>query len=471
MHAPLMSSLPLRASIAVAAAMLAAAVVLVALIGWQANRALANRTLATLDAEALELRRIYDRGGVDLLTARIQDLSRASGPGLYALDNPDGRRLAGNLTAAKPAGNAVFTYAPVVGGPDRLAVARNIRIQATDGRALDLIVARDVEDQRLLARDIQWTALIGLGLIGLAALGLGLYARRRLLARVGSITATSKAIMAGDLTQRITRDASNDEIDQLAGNLNQMLARIDTLMQALRDVSDNIAHDLKTPLTRLRNTAEAALRDSPQGAAGQVINANDEAQIARDGLTRVLEESDALIQTFNAMLLIARLEPGMGDDDLQVLDIATVVDDLVDLYRPVAEEAMLELRVAMSGPHSVRANRQLLGQAFANLLDNAIKYSAGHAAARHIDVSILRVGERVEITIADQGPGIAIMDRERALTRFVRLEKSRSLPGTGLGLSLVAAVARLHHGEIRLEDNAPGLRAILSLPTLTTIAG
>jgi signal transduction histidine kinase len=237
-----------------------------------------------------------------------------------------------------------------------------------------------------------------------------------------------------------------------------MLGRIEELMGALREVSDNIAHDLKTPLTRLRNRAEAALRSQDDPAS------------YRDGLSKTIEEADELIRTFNSLLLIARLEAGAVAESMTPVDPAAVIADVAELYEPVAEQAGLHLEVSTRDGLQVLANRELMSQAVANLVDNAIKYStaAGRsgdkAAQLAVRIGLDRAGENVEITVADTGPGIAPQDRQRALQRFVRLEKSRSQPGSGLGLSLVAAVARLHGGSIRLEDNAPGLKAILVLP-------
>jgi signal transduction histidine kinase len=461
MSSNLLRSLPLRATLLATAALLALAALLVVAIGWQANRALAERTLQSLDADVIDLRRIFERGGIDLLAIRVTDLAANAGTNLYALDAPDGRRLAGTAALAvtdKITSGAAFAYRPPNSAVDHLAVARRIRIPLSQAGDATLIVARDIEDQRTLARQIQLTAVTGLGLLSLLALALGLAARRALLTRIETISATSRSIMAGDMTQRIPRantsNKSGDEIDQLAGDLNAMLARMESLMQALRDVSDNIAHDLKTPLNRLRNSAEQAMRDTASPATH------------RDALGKVIEEADGLIQTFNALLLIARLEPGSGDEPMDVVDVTKLVLDVADLYAPVAEDAGLIVRVLSSPPCVAPVNRQLLGQAVANLLDNAIKYSTGAHSEPigPVDVSFEETATTIDIAVSDRGPGIAPGDRDRALKRFVRLEKSRSLPGTGLGLSLVAAVARLHRGSVRLEDNAPGLRVVLSLP-------
>jgi signal transduction histidine kinase len=316
-------------------------------------------------------------------------------------------------------------------------------------------VGRDIEEQREFANRMRTVFLLGFGLLSVAGLAGGLGAGRLLLNRIDQINAASRSIMAGDLSQRVPLAGSNDELDGLAQNLNMMLDRIEQLMSGLREVSDNIAHDLKTPLSRLRNRAEATLRDG----------GNDCAQY-RAGLERVIEEADELIKTFNAMLLVARLEAGALEGAVESFDLGALVLDVAEFYEPVADEQGLELTVhAGEGPEII-ANRHLVSQAVANLIDNAIKYGRPEKAGKagSIDVSVAPLANSVEIAVADRGPGISAEDRDRALKRFVRLEASRTKPGTGLGLSLVAAVARLHHGTVRLEDNAPGLRAVLVLP-------
>jgi signal transduction histidine kinase len=317
-----------------------------------------------------------------------------------------------------------------------------------------LLVGRDLEAQRALAGATRWlflTGFIGLALAGLLA---GLVISRMSLGRVAAITRTSDEIMAGDFTRRVPVTGSGDELDHLAGNLNAMLDRIESLMAGLREVSDNIAHDLKTPLTRLRARAEAAQRGSPKEQ--------------RDGLAHVIEDADELIKTFNALLLIARLEAGALDATAETFDVAALARNMAELYEPVAEDAGLRLEDRAEAGVVVHANRQLIGQAIANLLDNAIKYgrpSSAPVGASDIVVAVEAAAGQARLIVADHGPGIPAADRARVLKRFVRLEESRTRPGTGLGLSLVAAVARLSGGHLLLEDNAPGLRIVLVLPT------
>jgi signal transduction histidine kinase len=299
--------------------------------------------------------------------------------------------------------------------------------------------------------------LWGLGVMALVGIGGGYWVSRRLLARIDNLSATTRTIMAGDLSGRLPVSGSGDELDRLAQSLNLMLGRIEQLMAGLREVSDNIAHDLKTPLNRLRNRVEEALREPYDEMA------------YRETLERTIEEADGLIKTFNALLSIARLEAGAAGDNRDTLDLSALVGDVAELYEPVAEERGITLKAKVDGPIAIRGDRQLLGQAITNLIDNALKYGApaaqgGNGWAPEVDIRAEVHGGVAEILVADRGPGVPEAERERVLGRFVRLEASRSEPGSGLGLSLVAAVARLHGGALRLEDNEPGLRVVLSLP-------
>jgi signal transduction histidine kinase len=328
-------------------------------------------------------------------------------------------------------------------------------------------------------------------ILGLAG---GLFVTRRVLRRVDAMTETSRTLMAGDLSGRLPIAGSGDEIDRLAENLNIMLERIEALMHGLKEVSDNIAHDLKTPLTRLRNRCEEALRGS-----------HSETEY-RAALEQTIDESDRLISTFNALLMIARAESGQARDNMVECDAAEIAHDIGELYEPLAEEKGIALTVEATTPVLLKCNRELVSQALANLVDNAIKYAGPVAASPACSSSpassspvetdpqstaidddassaesaapgtetatqepriVVRAeisGERALFTVADNGPGIPEADRAHAIQRFVRLEQSRSLPGSGLGLSLAAAVAQLHDGELSLEDNRPGLKSIIALP-------
>jgi signal transduction histidine kinase len=452
-----------RLSLTYLALFSAAAIVAIAYIYWNTTVLLSRQLNQTIDAELKGLAEQYRAGGLDQLVRTVAERSATPGNSLYLVADSEGRRLAGNLSAVTPdlwnsLGPVEFVYRrPAAGGVEnRLAFANVFRLPS----GYRLIVGRDIEDRRELARMVRSAMLWGLGVMALFGIGGGYWVSRKLLARIDALSDTSRTIMEGDLTGRLPVNGSGDELDRLAQSLNLMLARIEQLMAGLREVSDNIAHDLKTPLNRLRNRVEAALRE-PYGEP-----------VYREALERTIEEADGLIKTFNALLSIARIEAGAaGGENRETLDVSALLRDVAELYEPVAEERGLALKADARAAIFIRGDRQLLGQAIANLIDNAIKYGTTEAAERGpgakpaVEVSAEIKDSTAEIVVTDRGPGVPVSDRERVLDRFVRLEASRSEPGSGLGLSLVAAVARLHGGSLRLEDNEPGLRVILALPT------
>jgi signal transduction histidine kinase len=455
------STTAFRATAMAVAAYLVCAAVIVGLLLWQTNRVLTEQVLETLSAEADLLSAEAKQGDAETLVRAVEARSQSGGPGLYFLADQDGKKLAGNLSrmppelAGEPAGG-VFRYSS--DHTDAKKARLGVAIPVALGAGLRLIVGRDIEDQRRFAGEMGTAYLVALGFLSLTGLLAGLVISRLVLRRIEAINVSTRQIMEGDLSQRIAITGANDEFDVLAQNLNAMLDRIEALMSGLREVSDNIAHDLKTPLTRLRNQAEAALRDA-RGA-----------EACREGLEHTIERADELIKTFNALLLVARLEAGVLEENAETFDVGRLVGDVAELYEPVAEERGLRLKLDVAEGAKISANRQLVGQAVANLIDNAIKYSAKSVKAGvsatepEITITLDNLEDAVTITVADRGPGIAAEDRTRVLKRFVRLEKSRTEPGTGLGLSLVQAVARLHGGTVGLADNRPGLRVVLTLP-------
>jgi hypothetical protein len=309
-----------------------------------------------------------------------------------------------------------------------------------------LLVARDVherhETSRLFSTTLPWSLLLML-VLGIAG---GALMSRNLLARLDSINTTSRDIMAGNLSRRVPVYGANDEFDALAANLNRMLDRNERLMRGMRDVTDSIAHDLRTPLNRLRNRIDAALRRVPPDS----VEAKE--------IESASAEIDGLIATFNALLLIAEAEAGMAREAMTRVDLRDVVEGIAELYGPVAEENGLLFEAVPSGSATIAGNRTLISQALANLVDNAIKYTP---AGGRVRISIENTASDVAVVVADNGAGIPQEDRERVTERFVRLEASRSSPGSGLGLSLVLAVARLHDAKLDLSDNGPGLRVAI----------
>ena len=312
-----------------------------------------------------------------------------------------------------------------------------------------LLVGRDVSLRLKMERLIMDALIWGLGLtVVLGGVG-GLLTSRWMLKRIDVINKTSREIMAGDLTRRIPSRGAGDEFDRLAGNLNAMLDQITKLMDGVKQVSNNIAHDLRGPLNRIRAGLELSLAKSRTPEEYRAV------------LEATVSEIDNLLMTFNALLTIAQAESGARRQDFTDIDLTSLAADVAELYDPLAEEKGLTLTVSLAPGVTVPGNRHLLSQALANLLDNAVKYTP---AGGTIALSLAAPATGPELAVADTGPGVPAEHRELVLERFARLESSRNTPGSGLGLSLVAAVAGLHRAALRLEDNAPGLRVTLAFP-------
>jgi signal transduction histidine kinase len=312
-----------------------------------------------------------------------------------------------------------------------------------------LLVGRDVSLRLKMERLIMDALIWGLGLtVVLGGVG-GLLTSRWMLKRIDVINKTSREIMAGDLTRRIPSRGAGDEFDRLAGNLNAMLDQITKLMDGVKQVSNNIAHDLRGPLNRIRAGLELSLAKSRTPEEYRAV------------LETTVTEIDNLLMTFNALLTIAQAESGARRQDFTDIDLTSLAADVAELYDPLAEEKGLTLTVTLTPGVTVPGNRHLLSQALANLLDNAVKYTPAGGA---IALSVTAPATGPELTVADTGPGVPAEHRDLVLERFARLESSRNTPGSGLGLSLVAAVAGLHRAALRLADNAPGLRVTLAFP-------
>jgi hypothetical protein len=423
------------------------------------RRLITEQITTTVDTEISGLREQYNQGGIRRLVIVVDLRSRRPGSSLYLVTTATGEGLAGNVGSLEPGvldhpGWLETNYRRLEApeGSDHRALAQVVQLPG----GFRLLVGRDLEERErlfgIIANAGQWS----LALVIVLGLGGGFFVSRRVLNRVEAMTETAQTIMAGDLAGRLPVAGTGDELDRLADRFNAMLERIEALMRGLKEVSDNIAHDLKTPLTRLRNRCEQALR----GSAG----VGD----YRAALESTIAESDELIRTFDALLMIARAESGQARDNMTDFDAAEVARGIGELYEPLAEEKGISLTVDAPVAAPVRGNRELVSQALANLVDNAIKYAGPNGklngAPAEIVVKAGNEGERISLSVADRGPGIAEADRGRVVERFVRLEQSRSEPGSGLGLSLASAVARLHGGELKLEDNHPGLRSTIALP-------
>lgn len=422
-------------------------------VAWNASRALDDQMVSTIEAEINGLSEQYKVGGLRRLIAAVQRRAGEPGASLYLVTNAAGERIVGNIEAL-PTGLLVDP------GQTEAGYVRNGESQSLDHRAImqifvlpggfRLLVGRDVEERDRLRLVIGRTFGSSVGLVVLLGVAGAWFIASRVLKRVDAMTETTRRIMAGDLDGRLAVAGTGDELDRLARNLNAMLERIGELMRGLRDVSDNIAHDLKTPLTRLRNRAEEALR------------AAETPETLRAALEGVIAESDGLIRVFNALLMIARLEGVDANRDFVAFDAGAVMRSVAELYEPLASEQGTTLIVETGDAAlTMRGNRELVGQALANLVDNAVKYGGAQGVIR---LTAARSGETLRLSVADSGPGIPVEARGRVLDRFVRLEEARSRPGFGLGLSLVNAVVRLHQGTLSLEDDAPGLRVVVTLP-------
>lgn len=423
---------------------------------WNTERVLRQQINAAVDAEIANLSEQYSQGGLLRLVGTIERRSRRPSSFLYLVTTPNGESLVGNVgelpgDVLSRSGRTEVPYTrydePEAG---RTAV---VQIFALSG-GMKLLVGADLEEQHRVGAIMTNATLWSAALIVILGVAGGWFVTRRVLHRLDDISDTSRSIIEGDLKRRLKVSGTGDEIDRLATTTNAMLDRISELMTGLKHVSDNIAHELKTPLTRLRNQAEDALR---KGRPEEEY---------RRALDMIIDESDGLIRTFNALLMIARVEAGQLAASSSAYDMAELVQGVADLYEPLAEEKGVALKVDVASPLRGYGNRELISQALANLLDNALKHGAEGPAGGTPEITIqaLREGGKVRAIISDRGAGIPEAERGRVLERFVRLEASRARPGSGLGLSLVAAVAKLHGGALILEDNKPGLRAIIELP-------
>jgi signal transduction histidine kinase len=424
------------------------AVILLAFVYWLTTTYMQRQADETIEAEIEGLAERYRIGGLPGLTASIRArLDRTpQGSSIYLLTDAGGGLIAGNLSRWPPMANEgdEFLDFELVTGPGEPAHRARAKPFVLRG-GFKLLVGRDLVEldsmRSLLLRTMAW----GLALIlALALLGAVVVARSRI-RRIAKIDEVIGEVMAGDLSRRIPLEGAKDDIEDLSANLNRMLDELSNLVEGVRRVSDGIAHDLRTPLARLKTRLERLRRSRTDEEIGEAI-----------------AEADRLLATFGAVLRIARIESGeRGRAAFADVDLTSLIDDVAELYRPLIEEKGARLSLHNAPAVSIRGDRDMLFQAVANLLDNAIKHTPD---AGRIEISLAPADGGASITVQDDGPGIPAEEREKVKERFYRLDRSRSTPGSGLGLSLVSAVAARHGGELRLEDGEPGLRAILYLP-------
>ncbi|MDG4880267.1 HAMP domain-containing sensor histidine kinase [Mesorhizobium sp. WSM4884] len=461
------------------------AVLLVLYMTSLSARMLTAQTQETINDEVLGLANAYQRGGLPVLVRVVEARSRQPGANLYLIADANGQILTGNVQSLEPGvietegwTTEPFSYQRFGEGElDRLrsgdqtapstgtsgaqsegekghnAIALVLRLP----NQMIMLVGRDLGEPERFRAVIKRSLMLALGMMGLGGLLIWFFVGRAALKRIDSVSDASRRIMGGDLSGRLPVTGAGDEFDRLSENLNTMLARIAMLNEGLKQVSDNIAHDLKTPLTRLRNRAEATL-------AGKHKTTD-----YRQALEGTIAESDQLIKTFNAILMISRLEAGYSSETTSPVDLAATVSDVVELYEPVAEEAGVALETTVAEAFTINGNRELVGQALSNIVDNAIKYSTGATENPKVRVTLERAGGEIKLAVSDNGHGIPDdADRARVTERFVRLEKSRSQPGSGLGLSLAKAIMTFHNGRLDLLPANPGLSVVMSFPARET---
>jgi len=427
---------------------------LLGFIYWSTAGYMVRQVEATIDAEIAGLAERYNQSGLSGLNALISDrLSRQKTQAtLYLLTDADFRPLVGNLKKwpegrANDDGWITFRTDRRPGDDDdrHPALARIFHLRG----GFHLLVGRDVHDLEEIRALIADTLVWGMLITFVLALAGGTMMSRTMMHRIEMINATCRRIMGGDLSRRIPGKGSGDDFDKLVDNLNQMLDQIEELMQGVRQVTNNIAHDLRTPLTRLRRRLDM-LREAGAGEESQ-----------RELLDQAIGEADGLLSTFKAMLRISEVESGSRRAGFKAVEMGELLNDLVEFYEPLCEAQGQQFTASLTASCPLHGDRDLLFQAFANVLDNAIKYTP---PGGRIVLATEHRADGLQVSVSDSGPGIPPAMREKVFERFFRLEASRSTPGNGLGLALVAAIVTLHHGRIELADNHPGLTVVIRLP-------
>jgi signal transduction histidine kinase len=442
----------LQLTLAYTALFAVSAIALVAFLYWSTFGYIEQQTNAVIEAEIDGLVEQYEQGGLSALKDVIDErvMSRNEERSVYLLANLIGQPYAGNIPV--PAAELDrFTNQWVDFTVRDQTTRRQYPVRAMIirfGLGFRLLVGRDTTELTRVKEVFKRALFYGLPLVlGLSLLG-GLLVARGSQRRLAELNRTTRQIIAGDLTRRAPLKGSNDEHDELAQNINAMLDQIESLLEGMRHVGDSVAHDLRGPLTRLRNRLETVATS---------------ARPDRDDLAECVQQVDHVLDTFNALLRIARVESGAHRSAFAAVDLGKIVRDVAELYQAAADDRNIALSCDCRTTVEVFGDRELLAQALTNLLDNAVKYTPPGGS---VTLRLARTDDTAVVSVADTGPGVPEADRERVLQRFARLDQARSQPGNGLGLALVKAVAMQHHGKLSLGDNAPGLIVTLELPAL-----
>jgi signal transduction histidine kinase len=427
---------------------------LFAYVYWSTATYVRERTDAGIAAEQAILGKVYARAGRAGLIAAIDDriANDDSENAVVLLTDPSYARVAGNLDAWPAKLRGATGWHDFEASVWKSSAVEPPTVRATLQTLPDgyrLLVGKEVDDFDELIDKIRTAALAGVALLFVIAAVAGIAVTRRTVGRIESINATSQSIMQSGLGERIPLRGTRDEWDQVAANLNSMLDRVEALMGEVKQVSDNVAHDLRTPLTRMRGRLEKAAARTREAEQDQALIAD------------TLADLDAVLRMFASLTRISQIEAGDRMSAFRTVDLAEIASEVVELFDAAAEDKRSQLDAIGDARVLVTGDRDLLFDAVANLVDNAIKY--GREAGR-VTVEVTRDHGNAVVSVADDGPGIPADEQQQVFKRFYRLERSRHTPGNGLGLSLVAAVARLHGATIEMLDNKPGLRCRLHFP-------
>jgi len=425
---------------------------LLTFIYWSSIRYLEHQTDIAIEAEMIGLKEQYERRGIEGLVEVIAGrlLEDPHNRSIYLFTNKNNKRLVGNLNSwpnIKPEDSGWVSFDINRDGNVINAKARLVRLSG----GFLLLIGRDIQEFQHMSNAFIRTLVGGGGLTILLGLIAGVLTSKNLLKRVEAINKTCLSVMEGNLDLRVHIHNTNDEFDQLGEHINSMLDRVNELVDSVRNVGNNIAHELRTPLTTLRNSLEVLKSDTPD--------------CARQKLEEALSDADTLLQSFSSLLRISKIEAGSYSLNKKSIELSALVNDAYELYQALAEEKDIHFITEVSDQCLIEGDKDLLFQMIANLLDNAIKFSKPHDM---VNVTLSNKNNCVELIISDSGPGIPKDVHKKVLERFYRLKSNKETSGTGLGLSLVNAVVTLHKGNLKFEDNHPGLIVKIKLPVYLT---